>query len=254
MAGHPQNPHISTTPQTELSTLVQEQSPELLRSAAADKRLTEDLALALLQRRDLPAAAIKAMVKNGSVMKHRSVINAVVVHPHAPRHVSLPIIRRLFAFELMNIALTPAVFADIKKFAEDVLISRLENTTPGERMSLAKRSSPAVAAALLLDPERRIMEATLQNPRITEAAIVKALMRDDAPQHLIDTVCHDPKWSLRREIRIALLRNEKTPLAPALAFAESMSSAALRQVLNNSRLRPNVKSYLIKMLEERKSL
>ncbi len=254
MAGHPQNPHISTTPQTELSTLVQEQSPELLRSAAADKRLTEDLALALLQRRDLPAAAIEAMVKNGSVMKHRTVINAVVVHPHAPRHVSLPIIRRLFAFELMNIALTPAVFADIKKFAEDVLISRLENTTPGERMSLAKRSSPAVAAALLLDPERRIMEATLQNPRITEAAIVKALMRDDAPQHLIDTVCHDPKWSLRREIRIALLRNEKTPLAPALAFAESMSSAALRQVLNNSRLRPNVKSYLIKMLEERKSL
>jgi len=254
MASHSQNPHISTTPQTELSTLVQEQSPELLRSAAADKRLTEDLALALLQRRDLPAAAIEAMVKNGAVMKHRSVINAVVVHPHAPRHVSLPIIRRLFAFELMNIALTPAVFADIKKFAEDVLISRLENTTPGERMSLAKRSSPAVAAALLLDPERRIMEATLQNPRMTEAAIVKALMRDDAPQHLIDTVCHDPKWSLRREVRIALLRNEKTPLAPALAFAESMSSAALRQVLNNSRLRPNVKSYLIKMLEERKSI
>src|SRR6266852_273212 len=253
MAGHSHNPHISTTPQTELSTLVQEQSPELLRSAAADKRLTEDLALALLQRRDLPAAAIEAMVKNGAVMKHRSVINAVVVHPHAPRHVSLPIIRRLFAFELMNIALTPAVFADIKKFAEGVLVSRLENTTPGERMSLAKRSSPAVAAALLLDPERRVMEATLQNPRITEAAIVKALMRDDAPQHLIDTVCHDPKWSLRREIRIALLRNEKTPLAPALAFAEYMSSAALRQVLNNSRLRPNVKSYLIKMLEDRKS-
>ncbi len=253
MAGHPQNPHISTTPQTELSTLVQEQSPELLRSAAADKRLTEDLALALLQRRDLPAAAIEAMVKNGSVMKHRTVINAVVVHPHAPRHVSLPIIRRLFAFELMNIALTPAVFADIKKFAEGVLVSRLENTTPGERMSLAKRSSPAVAAALLLDPERRVMEATLQNPRITEAAIVKALMRDDAPQHLIDTVCHDPKWSLRREVRIALLRNEKTPLAPALVFAESMSSAALRQVLNSSRLRPNVKSYLLKMLQDRKS-
>src|SRR5713101_7792848 len=252
MAGHPQNPHISTTPQTELSTLVQEQSPELLRSAAADKRLTEDLALALLQRRDLPAAAIEVMAKNGAVMKHRKVINAIVVHPHAPRHVSLPIIRRLFAFELMNIALMPAVFADIKKFAEDVLISRLENTTPGERMSLAKRSSQAIAAALLLDPEKRVMEAALRNPQMTEAAIVKALMKEDAPQHLIDTVCHDYKWRLRREIRVALLRNEKTPLAPALAFADTMSSAALRQVLNNSRLRANVKSYLNKMLEERK--
>src|SRR5260370_42213107 len=99
MAGHPQNPHISTTPQTELSTLVQEQSPELLRSAAANKRLTENLPLALLQHRDLPAAAIKAMVKNGSAMKHRSVINGVVVHPHAPRHVFLSIIRSVCDFE-----------------------------------------------------------------------------------------------------------------------------------------------------------
>jgi len=252
MAGRSPNSQIPIVQSVDLATLVHEQSPDVLRTAAGDKRLTEDLALTLLQRRDLPAAAIEVMAKNGAVMKHRRVINAIVVHPHAPRHVSLPIIRRLFAFELMNIALTPAVFADIKKFAEDVLISRLENTTPGERMSLAKRSSQAIAAALLLDPEKRVMEAALFNPRMTEAAIVKALMKDDAPQHLIDTVCHDPKWSLRREIRVALLRNEKTPLAPALAFADTMSSVALWQVLNNSRLRANVKSYLNKMLEERK--
>src|SRR5215472_7855558 len=144
-------------------------------------------------QRDLPALAIEALAKNGVVMKHRTVINAVVVHPRTPRHVSLPIIRRLFAFELMNIALMPAAFADIKKFAEEVLISRLETTTPGERLSLAKRSSPAVAGALLFDPERRVMEAALHNPHMTEAAIVRALMKDDAPQHLIDTVCHDSK-------------------------------------------------------------
>jgi hypothetical protein len=256
MAGRSQNsqiPLVSTAQSVELSALVHEQSPDLLRTAAGDKRLTEELALALLQRRDLPTAAIEVMVKNGAVMKHRRVINAVVVHPHAPRHVSLPIIRRLFAFELMQITLMPAVFSDIKKFAEDVLISRLENTTPGERLSLAKRCSPAIAAALLLDSERRVVEAALYNARMTEASIVRALMKEDAPQHLIDIVCHDPKWSLRREIRMTLLRNEKTPLAPALAFADSMSSAALRQILNNSRLRANVKSYLMKMLEERKS-
>jgi hypothetical protein len=254
MAGRSPNPNVSTAPQIDLSGVAQEQSPELLRTAAGDKRMTEDLALALLERRDLPPAAIEALAKNGVVMKHRTVINALVVHPRTPRHVSLPIIRRLFAFELMSIALMPVVFADVKKFAEEVLISRLETTTPGERLSLAKRSSPAVAAALLLDPERRVMEAALHNPHMTEASIVKALMKDDVPQHLIDAICRDSKWSLRREIRVALLRNEKTPLAAALAFAESMSSAALRQVLKTSRLRANVKSYLIKMLEERKSV
>src|SRR5260370_7402041 len=93
------------------------------------------------------------------------------------------------------------------------------------------------------------MEAALRNPQMTEGAIVKALMKEDAPQHLIATVCHDYKWSLRREIRVALLRNEKTPLAPPLAFADTMSSAALRQVMNNSRLRAKVKVYLNTILE-----
>ena len=253
MPDHVPNPRIVTsTPPTDFSRVTDEQSAEALRTAAADRRLTEDLALALLERRDLPAPVIETMVRNGAVMKHRSVLNAMVIHPRTPRHVSLPIIRRLFTFELMKIALTPAVFADIKKFAEEVLISRLETVTPGERLTLAKRSSPAVAAALLLDPEKRVMQAAMHNPHMTEAAIVKALMNEKARQQLIDAVCHDAKWSLRREIRIALLRNEKTPLAPALAFAEAMSSASLRQVLNNSRLRANVKSYLIKMLEDRK--
>lgn len=254
MAGNSPNSRIVvSTPPGDFAALIHEQSPELLRSAAADGRLNEDLALALLERRDLPATVIETMVRNGAVIKHRSVLNALVVHPRTPRHVSLPIIRRLFTFELMKIALTPTVFADIKKFAEEVLISRLETVTAGERLTLARRSSPAIAAALLLDPEKRVMQAALHNPHMTEAAIVQALMNDEAPQHLIDAVCHDPKWSLRREIRIALLRNEKTPLAPALAFAEAMSSVTLRQVLNNSRLRANVKSYLMKMLAERNS-
>ena len=253
MHDHHHNPRIvASTPPTDFSRLPEEQSPAVLRNAAADRRLTEDLALALLERRDLPAPVIETMVRNGAVMKHRTVLNALVIHPRAPRHVSLPIIRRLFTFELMKIALMPAVFADIKKFAEEVLISRLETVTPGERLTLAKRSSPAVAAVLLLDREKRVMQAAMHNPHMTEAALVKAVMSDKAPQHLIDAVCHDPKWSLRREVRIALLRNEKTPLAPALAFAEAMSSASLRQVLNNSRLKANVKSYLIKMLEDRK--
>src|SRR5260370_11775497 len=205
MAGRSPNSQLPIVQSVDRAALVHEQSPDVLRTAAGDKRLTEDLALTLLQRRDLPAAAIEVMAKNGAVMKHRRVINAIVVHPHAPRHVSLPIIRRLFAFELMNIALMPAVFADIKKFAEDVLISRLENTTPGERMSLAKRSSQAIAAALVLAPDKRVMEAALPNPQMTEAAIVKALMKEDAPQHLIDNVCHYYKWTLLRELCFALL-------------------------------------------------
>ena len=151
----------------------------------------------------------------------------------------------------MQITLLPTVTADLKMFAEEQLINRVETISAGERLALAKRGSTRIAAALLLDAEARVIEAALHNPYMTERWIVKAVLDDDAPQALIDALCRDPKWSLRREVRAALLRNEKTPLARVVAFAESMSSMALREILLHSRLPRNVKEYLQKILEQR---
>src|SRR5258708_31979490 len=76
-----------------LDLLVHDTSPEILIGVAADHRLTEDLALALLNRRDLPREALEELHKNASVAKQRKVPLAVVMHARAPRHVSVPPIR-----------------------------------------------------------------------------------------------------------------------------------------------------------------
>jgi len=234
-----------------LEELIHSSSAEVLRQAAADRRLTEDLALALLERRDLPQGVIEELAKNAAVMKSRLALIALVRNPRTPRHVSLPIARHLYTFELMQIALTPAIAADIKMAVEEAMVGRLESISAGERLTLAKRASARVAAALLLDAERRIIEAALANPYLTEAWIVKALMREEAPPALVETVSRHGKWSLRQEIRVALLRNDKTPLGRAVEFAQSLPTHVLREVLAHSRLSASVKLYLLKELEDR---
>ena len=238
-------------PQGPLEELIRSQEPEVLRGVAASSRLTEELALSLLARRDLPHQAIVELARNSAVMKHRKVIVAVVAHPRTPRHVSLPITRHLYTFELMQIALTPSIAADLKVTIEESLIARLESISSGERLTLAKRGSTRVAAALLADPDERVMRAALENPYLTEAWIVKPLLQDEAPVQLVHAACRHPKWSLRRDVQIALLRNDKTPLARALAFADNLPSQVLRDVLHNSRLEASVKTYLIELLDRR---
>ena len=226
-------------------------SSENAHRIAGDPTLTEDAALALLSRPDTAPDALEQISKNGSVLKHRKVKLALVEHPKTPRHVSLPLVRQLYTFDLMQVALTPVVPADVKLAADEALCNRMETISSGERLSLAHRGSGRIAEVLLAEAEARVVHAALQNPRLTEAAILKALSRHDSSSTLVEAVCHHPQWSLRREVRMALLRNEKTPLARAADFARGLPGALLREILQNSRLPANVKSYLLKDLEQR---
>ncbi len=211
---------------------------------SAEFSLSEDLALAQLRNRDLSPEQIEQLSKNRNVLKSRKVRFAVATHPHSPRHMALRLIRELYTFDLMQLSLTPAVAADLKRLADELLVSRLASISLGERLSLARRSSSFVAAALLLDKESRVWQAALENARITEAAVVKALHSPGSAPAFVHAVCHHDKWNVRHEVRVALLRNASTPLARAMEFARHLPPPLLRDVLHTSRLPEKTKSYL----------
>jgi hypothetical protein len=223
----------------------------MLAEAASDPTLTEDLALVLLKQSDLPTRVLDRLSRNSGVMKSRKVRLGLVEHPRTPRHISVPLARHLFTFDLMQVALTAAVPADIKMAAEESLINRLERLSQGERLSLAHRASGRVAGVLLLDAEPRVIHAALENSRLTESAVIKALLRRDVSAAFVGSVCHHSKWSPRREIRMALLRNEKTPLSRALEFSRSLPAALVREILHDSHLPAATKKGLLKDAAER---
>lgn len=238
-------------PLEDIVQLIHDPSPEILTAVAADPRLTEDLALALLNRRDVPREALERLHKHQSLAKSRKVQLALVMHPHTPRHISIPTIRHLYAFELMQVALLPTVTADIKRAAEESLIARLATISSGERFTLAKQSSGRVAAVLLLDQEERILQAALANPQMTEAWIVKALKSETGAGLLAPAVCRHPKWSHRNEVRSALLANRFTPPGRLEQLASEVPRNMLKEVLRNARLTPAAKAKLKAVLEKR---
>jgi hypothetical protein len=235
-----------------LAELVHSTVGEDLERAAGDAALTEDLALALLERKDLQGSTLEALARNAGVMSYRRVLVGLAAHPKAPRQVSMPIARRLYTFELMRIVLLPAVPADLKLAIEQTIVSRLATVSAGERLALAKQGSTRTAAALLLDTETRVMTAALDNPRLTEVFVVRAVMREDAPGSLVQAVCGHSRWSLRREVQLALLRNEHTPLAKAVQFARGLPVTKLKEVLRDSRMSPRIKKYLTEELNRSK--
>jgi hypothetical protein len=220
--------------------------------ADGDSSLTEDLALALLKSADLSANGIEKLSKSSAAMKSRKVRFAVATHPHTPRRIALRLIREFYTFDLMQFSLTPTAAADLKRVSDDLLVARLASITLGERTALARRSSATVAAALLTDKESRVWRTALENPRITEAALIKALQRPQATAAFVEAVCRHAKWSVRPELRLALLRNAHTPLARAIDFARHLPPTQLRDILHASKLPEKIKEYLRKEFKSRK--
>lgn len=246
----------------------------LLLSAAAPD-LSEDLALALLKRADLTAEVLERLAKNANALKSRKVKIALVIHPRTPRHVSVPLARQFYTFDLMKVALSPTVPADVKVAADDVLISRLKTVTMGERLTLARRASGRVAGALLLDVEKmdgkivdnknmdgriidaktvaretRVMQTALENPRLTEAIVISSVLRPAASAALVHAIARHAKWSPRREVRAALLRTEYLSLARALEFSREIPVPLLHELLASSRLPAPIKDQLLRQSEK----
>lgn len=262
--------NVSSSP---ASTTPTDRAPANLLGEAADPNLTEDLALALLKRTDLHPEVIEILAKNATVRNSRKVRIALASHAHTPRHVSVPLARQFYTFDLMKVALSPTVPADVKVAVDDVLIARLKTVTVGERITLARRASGRVAAALLLDGaiadgkikakddksvdsrkkdaeavarESRVMRTALENPRLTEALVINAVLRPVAGPALVDAVAQHTKWSRRKEIRAALLRTEHLSLARALEFSREIPASLLPELLASSHLPAAIKDQLLR--------
>ena len=212
--------------------------------------LSEDLALAQLKDPELSSEAVEQISRNAAAMKSRKVRLAVAVHHRTPRRVALRVIRELYTFELMQFALTPMAPADLKRVADELLLGRIASITLGERISLARRSSAAVAGGLLLDKEPRVWQTALENPRLTEVGVVRALAKSAASRVFVEAVCHHAKWSARIEVRFALLRSSYTPLSKAIEFARRIPAPQLRDILHASKLPDSVKREVRKAIQE----
>jgi hypothetical protein len=191
----------------------------------------EEEILALIRSASVTAEDLSRLARISQAPKSRKILVALAVHPRTPRHISIPLLRRMFTFDLMQLTLTPAVAADIKRAGEEQILVRAESLSRGEKISLARRASGRIAAELLREADEHVVSVALDNGRLVEAGVVTALMDAHSAELLFHLVSAHAKWSQRREVQIALLRSEKTPLEKAQEFANHFSPELLTEIV-----------------------
>lgn len=92
----------------------------------------------------------------------------------------------------------------------------------GERKALARTHRRDQLLLLVRDPHPAVVAVLLDNPHLTESDVVRiAAMRPAVPESLARIAIH-PKWSVRHQVKRALVFNPATPLADALRIATTL--------------------------------
>ena len=234
-----------------LFTLLQDPDPDLMRSVLRNPNLGEEHLLTLLKRRDLTEQLIKIVQRLTPVAGSRRLKVALAGHPSTPASILSGLLPQLFLFELVTVMQLPGVSQDQKVAAERAILKRLPETELGNKITLARRGSPALLEALLKEGEPRLVEAVLANPRLKESAVLAFLKSPAAGAETISAVGRHPLWGSRPNLRFAMLRNRKTPAIWFTLLLPKLSNSELKALSSSSGLTPQQTTTLRQELKRR---
>ncbi|MCI0417896.1 MAG: hypothetical protein L0312_01540, partial [Acidobacteria bacterium] len=218
----------------EMGPFLQASDPEVLLALLANPNFGEREVLLLLNRRDLPASVIHELASLRARVSSYAVKLSLVKHAKTPLRVALAQLKFLFLFDLVSVCLLPGVPSEVKRASEELILGQVPKLAIGQRITLAKRGSARLAASLLTGENAQIIKAVLDNPYVTEKILLLILNRPECPPKVVELIAAHPKWSLRYDIRLALLRQPSLPLARALSFVPDLKPQDVQEISQDS--------------------
>lgn len=157
-------------------------------------------------------------------------------HPRTPEILARRLIPGLFWRDLLQIGSNSRVAPRVRRSADLQLAGRLPGLAVGERVAIARRAGPTIIRQLLQDPEVRVIEALLENPRMTEGALMPLVGSELTRPEILTLVARHRRWGIRYPIRAAICKNLNTPSDLTLGLLASLKKGDLMAIMRNRRL------------------
>ena len=240
-----------TASSEELFQLILTPQLELLPNLLKNPQLNEDHLLSLLKRRDLPEELLRSIYqRHREKLSHRLCL-ALVKNPVTPGTIIRSLLPLLRLFELVELCFLPGATPDQKLTAEREIILRLPTTPLGNKITLARRATSTVVAELLRDGDARLVEVCLNSPRMKEVALFQFINSAKSTAETISMIARNSRWQQRPNLRLAILKNRRTPLIWFTLWLPNMSTADLRRLLAGRQLNPEQKKLVVEQLQRR---
>ena len=224
-----------TADKDRLFSVMQDHREEVLLAALRNPSLDHQHLLTLLKRREL-GPVITALFAGKRHIEAYAVKYALVAHPDTPPHIAQTLLPLLYIFDLLKLCRIPGVSADIHLAAERKIAQQIPTQPLGNKLTLARRGTSAILDALLREGVPAVLEACLDNAHLKEGSLHQFLTSSHATAESVSMVARNSRWKSRPNIRLAILRNPRTPLIWFTILLPELPDATLRDLLASPRL------------------
>ena len=235
----------------ELKSIIAKAGEEILLAALENPHLEEAHVTLLLDRLDLSANVLSAIAAQAKWNANEGVRLRLARHPRTPKRIALAAVRQLYLFDLVRLSLSPSAPADIRRVAEEVILTRVGHIPVGEKLTLARRGPARVAGALLAEGHPQAVKLALDNAYLTESQVLKALAKQGVPERAVAAISQHRKWSCQYNVRMALVRHPHTPPSSVLAFLPLLSRRDLQELVAMPDLALHLRRHIARELARR---
>ena len=233
----------------ELFSLMEHPSPDIIRAALRNPALDEAHLLAALHHTGLHQDIFFLLYQhNEPPASSYQVLFALAQHAEAPAHIVSTLLPRLYLFDLLKLCCLPGIPQDLKVAAERAIIQRIPTQPLGNKLTLARKGTTALAEALLKEGHPQIVAACLDNPHLKEGAVHQFINSANATAESISQIARHNRWQHRPELQLAILKNPRTPAIWFTLFLPRLSRSTVKNLALSPRLTPQQKQLVTEAL------
>ena len=238
-------------PVEQIPTLIHEHREEVLRGLLENPHFEELHVCLLLGRADLSTLLLDEIASHKQLITSYRVRRALAFHHNIPQTLGLGLVRELYTHDLVALSLSHSGNPSLRHLAEELVLAKLPQLPPAEKMILARRGTPRIMGALLTDGSPESLPTILDSPLLNEGHVLKALARVALPVRIVTAIADHAKWSHIYSVRLALLRNSQTPLPRVQTFLPSITTTDLKILTQSSSVPSKVLPHLRRELANR---
>ncbi len=127
------------------------------------------------------------------------------------------------------------------------LTQRILNMSMSERIKLASVGSMEARTILLRDPNRMIQSAVINSPKISDNEVLSLAQSKNTGDEVLRTIMNKREWTRQYQVRMALIRNPKTPAQTTIRFLGTLRESDLKKLAKDKNVPSAVQAAAKKM-------